>query len=160
MIKMDVSDELIEWAKQKEAKLIREFTKMPHATGRVHVVGLIGEELVKFVVGGERIKAHKDFDLRGEDGEKIEVKTICADGEPQPDYACAVWETSFHQQPDTYYFVRVSRDFKTAWLVGRISRDDFFEKSEYIKKGEVVDGGNYTAKANFRRVRVSDLDQL
>ena len=90
------------------------------------IAGSLGEIVVKEHIDA-KFKSTKDFDLI-KDKIKIEVKTRQTSVAPLPNYSCGVF--SVKQNCDRYYFVKVLYNFKKAWIVGWITKEEFFEKAK------------------------------
>ena len=100
------------------------------------LVGYIGEALVLHLQGGE-IKDTYDYDLINADGVKIDVKTKERKVAPRSNYNCTVADYNPNQKCDRYAFVSVLEDYKTAWYLGSISKEDFYKKAVFYKQGDL-----------------------
>ena len=103
--------------------------------GEGALVAYIGEALVLHLEGGE-IKDTYDYDVIDRNGVKIDVKTKERKVAPLPHYNCTVAAYNIKQKCDRYAFVNVLKDMKTAWYLGSISKEEFFKKAVFRKKGE------------------------
>ena len=100
------------------------------------LVGYIGEALVLHLQGGE-IKDTYDYDLINTKGVKIDVKTKERKVAPKSNYNCTEADFNPNQKCDRYSFVSVLDDYKTAWYLGSISKEDFYKKAVFYKQGEL-----------------------
>ena len=55
------------------------------------------------------------------------------------------------------FFLREG-DFDTN--IGKITKDDYFSKAKYHKKGDLDDDNKFRYKTNCYNVKISDLDTL
>jgi len=123
----------------KEAK--RRFDNFPLIKNSIRhrqggLVGYIGEALVLHLEGGE-IKDTYDYDIISSEGVKIDVKTKERKVAPRSNYNCTVADFNTKQRCDRYSFVSVLNDYKTAWYLGSISKEDFYKKATLYKKGQL-----------------------
>ena len=142
--------------------------KMAHDMGRLNnsitngggnIAGFIGE-----IVVADRIKAkHKntyDYDLIDRLGNRIDVKTKRCSSEPKPDYDCSIAAIGTKQECDMYVFVRVLNIYTKAWILGKLSKKDYFDRATYFKKGEKDPSNNFTFRADCYNVKIKDLEIL
>ena len=116
--------------------------------GEGAAVAYIGEALVLHLEGGE-IKDTYDYDLIDRNGVKIDVKTKERKVAPLPHYNCTVAAFNTKQKCDRYAFVNVLKDMKTAWYLGSISKEEFYKKAVFRKKGEFDPDSPPTRKFYF-----------
>jgi len=116
--------------------------------GEGALVAYIGEALVLHLEGGE-IKDTRDYDLIDRNGIKIDVKTKERKVAPLPHYNCTVAAFNTKQKCDRYAFVNVLKDMKTAWYLGSISKEEFYKKAVFRKKGEFDPDSPPTRKFYF-----------
>ena len=57
-------------------------------------------------------------------------------------------------------FFRVLNNFSKGWILGKITKDDYFSKAKYHKKGDLDDDNKFRYKTNCYNVKISDLDTL
>jgi len=129
--------------------------------GKGGLVAYIGEALVLHLEGGE-IKDTYDYDLIDRNGVKIDVKTKERKVAPRANYNCTVADFNTKQKCDRYAFVSVLDDKKTAWYLGSISKEEFYKKAVFRKKGEFDPDSpptrDFYFTADCYNVRVSELD--
>tara|TARA_R110000765_G_scaffold275766_1_gene373998 strand:+ start:335 stop:829 length:495 start_codon:yes stop_codon:yes gene_type:complete len=104
-------------------------------------------------------KSSYNYDLIIND-KTIEVKTKKTKFAPKDDYVVSVACSNATQECDYYYFTMVHDDFSRGWLLGFMSRDDFFEKSILCRKGEIDPlnkNNNFIVKADCYSLRISDI---
>ena len=97
--------------------------------------GFIGEFLVNYIKKGKVINTF-DYDLIIPEGLKIDVKTKERSVAPRPNYLCSVASFNIDQKCDEYSFVSISRDYKYAWYLGSIEKEEFFHRAKEYKEGE------------------------
>jgi len=132
--------------------------------GKGNVYGFVGEEctyshlLQKFVdIKKERTY---DYDLLLNNKLRIDVKTKTTSAIPKPEYDCSVASYNPKQKCDAYMFCRVHLDLKTAWILGWLTKDEFFNKAEYWEKGRIDPTNGYTVKADCYNVKIGELNPI
>lgn len=133
-------------------------------SGKGNIVGFLGEIIIhEYFKYCEFVDSY-DYDLIL-CGERVEVKTKTqnVDIEPLPYYECSVASQSLHQEFDYYIFCRIYKNndkFKHGWIIGTISKEDFFKKSRFLKKGEFDDRNNYTVRNDCYNLEYKYLRSL
>ena len=118
--------------------------------------GALGEILVRDMMDYRQINT-KDYDLYTDQGVRIDVKTKRCTSAPKEYYECSIAAHGTRQQCDEYIFVRVLNNLTRAWILGSISKDEYFEKAVRHKKGEVDASNNFTFKADCYNLQISEL---
>ena len=121
--------------------------------------GRLGEIVTAKYVNGT-IEDDYQYDVLSETGERMEVKTKVTSRAPLPFYDCSVCAHNARQNCDSYVFVRVSNKEPLAWICGKKSRDEFFEKATYHKRGDHDSRNGYTFHADCYNIEISQLDPL
>ncbi len=129
--------------------------------GKSNIYGALGEVLfaADYALGGWRHKPSRDYDFTHRYYGTADVKTKRTTATPQPFWNCSVAGTSTHQKCDYYFFIRVHESLERAWMLGWLSRDEFFDRGVYRKKGdpdETSDRG-WRYQADCWNVRVDQL---
>ena len=124
--------------------------------GKGNVAGMLGEELVLKVLGGE-LKSSYEYDILLPDGSTTDVKTKLTTVPPLPQYACSVSAYNIHQRCDSYTFVRVKKDLTIGWYLGMLSKLDFFNESRFVEKGTIDPTNGYKAKSSCFNCPISVL---
>jgi|19_taG_2_1085344.scaffolds.fasta_scaffold85066_2 hypothetical protein len=97
---------------------------------------------------------------------KCELKTIRRTVKPSLGYECSIAKTSTHQKPDMYIFLSIEyRDKnklipKAVWLLGWISKEDFYKKAKFLTKGTIDLDNNHVVsqdKYNIQIWRLKDI---
>jgi hypothetical protein len=104
--------------------------------GKSNIFGALGEVLFGDLYPEWRKVESYDFDFVGPNDRTVDIKTKRTTAVPQPDWNCSVAATSGHQQPDYFFFIRVTEDYERAWLLGWLSRDEFYDLAHFGKRGE------------------------
>ena len=97
------------------------------------------------------------YDLYTSHGSTIDVKTKRCTSAPKAYYECSIAAHGARQKCDEYIFVRVLNNLQSAWILGRISKDEYFSKAVRHKKGEVDESNNFTFKADCYNLEISEL---
>lgn len=128
--------------------------------GDGNIAGYIGQMLVKLFLDGEDVDCF-DFDVL-KDNVRYEVKTKRCKFKPKPEYACSVCAHNIRQDCDYYVFVRVTNDYKSAWILGKKNAKQYLKESKYCKKGEIDPDSNlgWTFKENCYNLKINNLEVL
>ena len=157
MIEIDITKDMIEQCKAKAQDIGR--LKNSITKGQGNLAGIVGEYVTHQHLKDSEWQNTYDYDLI-ENNKKIDVKTKRCSSKPRDNYDCSVAETSLHQGPDEYIFVRILNDLSKAWILGRMGRDAFFKKAKHMKKGQVDKSNNFTVHANCYNLQIKELDTL
>ncbi len=118
--------------------------------------GALGEILVRDLLGYRQINT-ADYDLYTDQGIRIDVKTKRCTSAPKPFYECSITAHGALQACDEYIFVRVLNNLRKAWILGRISKDEYFANAIRHKKGEQDERNNFTFKSDCYNLAIEDL---
>jgi len=126
--------------------------------GMSNVVGAIGEVIVADSMKAKEISTY-DYDLV-KDGVRIDVKTKRCNTRPQPNYDCSVALHGTKQDCDMYVFVRILCDMSKAWILGSISKEDFYKKATLYRKGDIDKDNGFVFKADCYNLRINELSPI
>ena len=126
--------------------------------GSSNVVGAIGEVIVADSIKAKEINTY-DYDLVKE-GKRIDVKTKRCNTKPMPNYDCSVALHGTEQDCDTYVFVRILCDLRKAWILGGISKANFYKKATLYRKGQVDPDNGFVFKADCYNLKIGELDSV
>ena len=105
----------------------------------IPISALTGEgvdTLLDSVVLQAEIKDTYDYDLKY--GSKtVDVKTKERTVAPRDHYNCTVADFNTKQKCDEYAFISVLNDYSYAWYLGKISKQDFYERAKFYKEGDL-----------------------
>ena len=48
-------------------------------------------------------------------------------------------------------------DFSKGWYLGVLTKEDYYDKATFLRKGDVDPSNNYTVKADCYNVRIDEL---
>ena len=153
MIEVKITDEMLIKAREKTVEMGKLYNSI--LRGKGNMSGFIGEQLALKVLGGAWENTY-DYDLKVNDI-RIDVKTKQTSVKPLPHYECSIAAFNTKQDCDGYAFVRVLNDFSVGWFLGVLTKQDYFDKATFVKKGEVDPSNNYTVKADCYNVRIDEL---
>ena len=162
MRKFKITNTALDRAKARAAKL--PLLNNSIRKGEGSLVAYIGEEVAKAVLGGE-IEDTYDYDLVYHNpcsGKfTVDVKTKERTVEPRLNYNCTVADFNTKQKCDEYAFISVLNDYSYAWYLGKISKQDFYERARFYKKGDLDPESprskNFYFRADCYNIPVSDL---
>ena len=123
--------------------------------GKGNMSGFIGEQIALQVLDGTWENTY-NYDMKVGDT-RIDVKTKQTSVKPLPHYECSIAAFNTKQDCDGYAFVRVLNDFSIGWFLGVLTKQDYFDKATFLKKGDVDPSNNYTVKADCYNVRIDEL---
>ena len=157
MIELEISGDQFIRARKKAIDMGTIANSITNGGG--NLAGFIGEILVTDYINAKEQNTY-DYDIVDLVGNKIDVKTRRCNSEPKPHYDCSIAAHGTKQKCDMYVFVRVLNNFSKGWILGKITKDDYFSKAKYHKKGALDDDNKFRYKTNCYNVKISDLDTL
>lgn len=126
--------------------------------GLSNVVGAIGEIIVADLTGALESNTH-NYDLI-ENGKRVDVKTKRCNTKPLPNYDCSVAAHGTKQDCDEYVFVRIMCDMSRAWILGRVGKQQFFEKAIRYSRGDVDPANGFVFKADCYNLPIRNLEPV
>ena len=124
--------------------------------GNGNIAGFVGEQIALFCLGGAWQNTY-EYDILMPNGQRVDVKTKQTSVTPLPDYDCSIAKFNTKQKCDSYAFVRVKKDLTVGWYLGKIDKDDFFNKARFMKKGTVDPSNNYKVQADCYNIKIKEL---
>jgi len=149
-----VTNDMLITAREKAVEMGKLYRSITSGAG--NIVGFIGEEIAKQVLGGVLDNTY-DYDLILDDGTKVDVKTKSTSVTPLLSYDCSIAATNIKQKCDYYCFVRVKNDLSVGWYLGVYKKDKYLEESVFMKKGDIDPSNGYVVKADCYNIKISDL---
>ena len=143
MIEIPINDDYMNRARKK---LLLGILRGSITGGTSNVVGAIGELVVADSINAKQINTY-DYDLV-KDGMRIDVKTKRCNTKPLPNYDCSVALHGTKQDCDAYVFVRILTDLTKAWILGGISKHNFYKEATLYRKGDVDLDNGYHSKTD------------
>ena len=126
--------------------------------GKSNIYGAIGEIVARDYMSrfySVTLSNTYDYDLIV-NGSTVDVKTKRTTVAPKPHYYCSISAWNIHQNCDYYCFVRVLENKQKAFLIGLITKQDFFNRAVYKQKGE-LDTNGFSFKDNCYNVPISEI---
>lgn len=118
--------------------------------------GALGEIVVRDYLNYKQANtAH--YDLYTDQGIRIDVKTKRCTSPPKPFYECSIAAHGTGQECDEYIFVRVLNNLTRAWILGRITKDEYYSKAVRYKRGDRDERNNFTFKSDCYNLEISEL---
>lgn len=154
MIEVEVTKEMVDLAKKKADDLGE--LKNSITRGEGNVAGFLGELAVQKLCGGE-IKGTRDYDILFPDGVTADVKTKRCGSEPEPHFECSIAGLNTTQKCDKYIFVRVLKDYSRAWVMGELTKEEYFSKATFIEQGQYDPRNRWRCKTDCYNVPCSEL---
>ena len=174
MIKLDFDQSMIDEAVKKAEELGSINNSI--TSGRGNLAGYLAEIALTKYLGCKNISCDKgrdkyDYDLI-KDGRKIDVKTKRRTVDPKPFFEVSIAGTSKHQKTDTYAFISITFKEKrgmgsqaqyygveSIWLCGFMSKEDYFDKAIFWKKGAVDPSNGFKVHADMYNMPISSLGE-
>ena len=160
MIEVQINKEMIEEAihRASEVPLLKNSDTQGHGTK----IAALSDLMVQKTWGG-RIASDisYDFDWISPKLYLFEIKSKERNVEPQPWYNCTVKEYNINQKCDYYLFTSVFGDYSRGWILGYISKQNFFNKATFFKKDEVDPdprGDRYKFPSNCYNLKIEQLN--
>jgi len=127
--------------------------------GDSQLYGAIGEVVVMDYLISSGVPTEyvgcKDYDLKS--GEvTIDVKTIRVNVPPRDEHNANISAHNTRQKTFMYFWVYVKEDMSTAWLVGWLDKESFFEEAKLNKIGD-EDGGGWVFKSDTYSMKIKHL---
>lgn len=107
--------------------------------GKGNVYGALGEIVTRdlFVSKGHTVELVQEYEYDLiVDGCKVDVKTKRTSVTPEQHFNASVCAKNTRQSCDVYLFTRVLDDLSTCFLLGWMTRAEFFTRSFFLCKGE------------------------
>lgn len=157
MIIIDITTEQIQLA-EKKAKELGELNNSI-TKGLGNIIGFLGEIIFAEYFNGTLANTY-DYDVIVNDY-KIDVKSKKTNYPPQENYLATVADFNTKQNCDYYYFVRIDLVNKKGYLLGGLSKKEFYKKSVFYKKDTLDPESTlgWTFKADCYNIRIGDLKQ-
>jgi len=157
MIEVLITPHMVEKAKKKATELGK--LKNSITKGEGNLAGFLGEYVAETVVAG-KIKNTKHYDIVLDDETTVDVKTKRCTSEPKPHYSCSIAAYNPMQKCDKYIFVRVMNDLTKAWVLGELGKNEYFEKADFMQKGDFDPSNGFTCKADCYQVTIENLNEV
>ena len=135
MIEVTITDEMLLAARAKAVEMGKINNSILKGGG--NVAGFLGEQVAMSVLGGDWNNTY-DYDFTTEAGKRVEVKTKQTSVKPLPHYECSIAKFNTKQDCDAYAFVRVLNDFSIGWFLGVLTKETYFDKANFLKKGDII----------------------
>jgi hypothetical protein len=125
---------------------------------------MISDIMVEQTLGG-RIVSHLsyDFDWISDKFKLFEIKAKERNVKPDTWHNCTVYNYNTKQRCEYYLFTSVYGDHSQGWIIGYISKDDFYQKATFFKKGQADPderGGKYVFPADCYNLKIEQLTPL
>lgn len=131
-------------------------------SGKGNLAGFLGEECVLKAIS-KAVKSNTyDYDILIGD-KRFEVKTKDRTVVPRIEYECSIPNYNTKQLADYYIFVsllRKNNDYLKGYVLGYMSKEEYFKKATLLKKGDIDKSNNFTVKADCWNLKISELHQI
>lgn len=124
-------------------------------------IAALSDLMVQKTLGGRIVSDMSfDFDWISPALDLCEIKSKERNVVPQPWYNCSIKQYNISQKCDYYIFTSVFGDYSRGWILGYISKKDFFNKAVLFKGGDVDPdprGDRYKFPSNCYNVKIEQL---
>jgi hypothetical protein len=106
--------------------------------GKSNIYGAMGEVVFSDIYADRYVRSDCfDYDFLSLDKSlSVDIKTKRTTAVPKPFWRCSISAFNINQKCDYYFFMRVSEDLQTAYVLGYLSKQEFFERAEFFKAGD------------------------
>ena len=166
MIEMNVSQNMLDKAQKASDKL--GVLRNSISQGRGNKAGYVGEYCVMDYLLNNKHDVVEDntydydfyLNTKNNGKLKIDVKTKTTGVKPLSYYDCSIAEYNTKQKCDVYVFTRILYSLKKIWLLGWLPKQEYFNKSKFLKKGTVDEDNGYTVKASCYNLKIDELNLM
>lgn len=142
--------------------------------GKGRFYGFLGEEIVHELMPQLIQENTKDYDFRFKDF-TFDVKTKTRKNKPEPYYDATVDKSASHQNTNFYIFVSILAPqnliqkthseivhfpYTTAWIMGFITRKDFYKNARFFKAGDIDPSNKIKYRDSIHLVRYDQLFEI
>lgn len=159
MIEVQISKDMIAEALDRASKVpaLRNSDTQNHGTK----IAALSDLMVEKTWGGRIVSDMSfDFDWISPKLYLFEIKAKERNVVPQPWHNCAVKEYNTKQRCDYYLFTSIFADYSRGWILGYVSKKDFFEQARFFEKGQVDDdprGDKYVFPSSCYNLKIEQL---
>lgn len=151
-----ISKAFIDKAKIKSERMGVLKNSITKGAGNIH--GFLGE-----IITVEELKAKEentfDYDVRL-NGLSIDVKTKRVTTAPKSFYECSVAALSRHQKCDYYVFTRILKSMESGWILGYLSKKEYFDKAILLKAGDEDPSNGWKVLTDCYNLPISELKNI
>jgi hypothetical protein len=155
-IEIEITPEMLLTAQQKSKEM--GVLRNSIMKGQGNLAGFLGEEIVLSYLGCPSNNSF-DYDLI-KNHVKIDVKTKQTTVTPLPHYEASVAAYNPNQRCDLYIFTRVLKGFSKGWICGWLTKEEYFGKAQYLRKGQIDPSNGFRVRANCHNVAYQDLKRM
>lgn len=146
----------------REARELYEFGVLRDSftKGEGNVAGALGEIVTRdfFASLGHSVQLVQEYEYDlTVDGCKVDVKTKRTSVTPEPHFNASVCAKNTRQACDVYLFARVLDDLSTCFLLGWMTRAEFFTRAFFLCKGE-KDAYGWTVREDCFNTPIESLE--
>jgi hypothetical protein len=133
-----ITEDLIKYATLKSESMGELNNSITNGDG--NVAGFIGEILalkaLKLNSSNLKSSSSYEYDILDDQNISWDVKTKRRTVKPRPYHNCTVADYNTKQKCDRYLFVSLY-NLEEGFILGWISKEDFYKKAKFFKKGEI-----------------------
>ena len=130
--------------------------------GKSNIYGAIGEVVVeRYLKSTNRdvdFTSTFDYDMIVS-GKKIDVKSKRTTVTPKDHYLCSVSNFNTTQRCDYYVFTSIKESKDVAYILGYMSKNEFYERSMFFKEGD-IDVNGFAFRSDNYSIQIKDLNKF
>jgi hypothetical protein len=153
---IEISKSSIDKAKEKSYQMGQLKNSITKGEGNIH--GFLGELITAQELKAEESNTY-DFDIKL-NNLKIEVKTKRVTTPPKSFYECSIAALNIKQKCDFYVFTRILKNMESGWILGYLSKEDYFEKATFLEKGTVDPSNGWKVLTDCYNLPIAELKNI
>jgi len=158
-----IIDEMLLLLAEKRSKKLGKL-KNSFTGGKGNIWGFLGEGIFGKYMGILPDNTYH-FDFRIQDhkvdvNHKVDVKAKHCKTEPMRHYECSIAKESKFQETDLYVFTRILEDCSKGWILGYISKKEYFDMATFHTKGEIDIENSFVFKNDCYNLPISCLKPI
>ena len=130
--------------------------------GKSNIYGAIGEVVVerylKSINRDVDFTSTFDYDMIVS-GKKIDVKSKRTTVTPKDHYLCSVSNFNTTQRCDYYVFTSIKESKDVAYILGYMSKNEFYERSMFFKEGD-IDVNGFAFRSDNYSIQIKYLNKF
>jgi hypothetical protein len=125
-------------------------------SGKGNVIGFLGEYIYSYLFQEPSNRSY-EYDFCNS-FYSIDCKTKACGSTPFSTYSASIAEYNTRQLCDLYVFLRVQKEsMGYGWLIGYMPKEEYFQKAQHLKEGEIDPSNNFVVRANCFNLKYESL---
>ena len=154
--RIEISKSFIDEAKRKSKQMGQLRNSITKGAGNIY--GFLGEFIAAQELKAEESNTY-DYDIKL-NNLTIDVKTKRVTTPPKSFYECSVAALNTKQKCDFYVFTRILKNMESGWVLGYLSKEEYFKKSTFLKKGTVDPSNGWEVLTDCYNLPIAELKNI